>query len=235
MSMRTFGKYCAADLTKRWSATTPGWVAAKIAARDEKRRAYLVSRQIGATTTFIQEAVIHAITTGVDQIFIAAASGQARRMELIARSLLGLDTKSGTSGRLVLRDRDGAWETALYFLSPYLTKGMMDFTGDVYLDSLLWAEKPAALLKAARWMARDGHRVTMWSAASYLDDAGAKLWTGLGKDREAWLTGTTTIHDAVSAGFDLIDVEDLRHGFSEDHFANMFECKFVPAPEREAA
>ena len=46
-------------------------------AREQRNRALLKSRQIGATFYFAREALIKAVTTGRNQIFLSASKAQA--------------------------------------------------------------------------------------------------------------------------------------------------------------
>lgn len=236
-----------------------GWRGAKgelLGSTALKTRFILKSRQIGATFYFAREALIRAITTGNNQIFISASRAQANifRQYIVAfvQSVCGVKLE----GDPITLDLDGVsgpeGEPAkLYFLGTnYRTA--QGYHGDVYVDECFWIHGFEQINKVASAMAsQKRYRKTYFSTPSTLAHEAYAMWSGdrfnarRAKEdrvaidishaalRDGVLGGDgiwrqiVTIEDAEAGGCDLFDLGELKLDYSPDEFANLFMCQFV--------
>ena len=122
-------------------------------------RQYVKSRQIGATYYFAQEALITALTTGKNQIFISASKSQAHVFKsnivafvekTIGKTLRGEHIKLGP-------------ETTLYFLGTN-SNTAQSYSGDLYVDEYFWIPQFAKIQHVASGMTvHDDRRITYFS------------------------------------------------------------------------
>jgi uncharacterized protein YjcR len=215
----------------------------------QRTRLILKSRQIGATWYFAREALIDALTTGRNQIFLSASKAQAHIVKdyirKFAHEVLGVDL---TGDPIVLSN--GA---NIYFLgSNALTA--QGYHGNFYFDEFFWARNFAQLNKVASGMAMQKMwRKTYFSSPSSVQHEAFALWSGerfnkrLAKDARLQfdlshdrLSGPgfvgpdgkwrniVNILDAIKGGGqDLFDIDELRQEYSEDEFQNLLMCEFV--------
>ena len=96
-------------------------------------RQYVKSRQIGATFYFALEALLTALDTGKNQIFLSASKSQAHifRSNIVAfvDEVLGIQLK-GEHIKLAPR-------TTLYFLGTN-SNTAQSYSGDLYIDEYFW-------------------------------------------------------------------------------------------------
>jgi uncharacterized protein YjcR len=216
-------------------------------ARDQRTRAVLKSRQIGATFYFAREALIDALTTGRNQIFLSASKAQAdlfrRYMQSFVREVLDVDL---TGNPIVLAN--GA---ELFFLGTN-ARTAQGYHGNFYFDEFFWTHKFNELNKVASGMAMHKKwRKTYFSTPSSMAHEAYDFWTGerfnkgkpaaqrhqLDVSHDALQGGAlcedriwrhiVTILDAQRGGCDLFDIEELRREYSPDAFANLLMCDFV--------
>lgn len=139
-------------------------------------RNILKSRQIGATWYFAREALIDAITTGDNQIFLSASKAQAHvfREYIVqfVKDVTGVELK-GTPIKL--------WNGAtLYFLGTN-SKTAQSYHGHVYLDEYAWISKFLEFRKVASAMATHKKwRITYFSTPSTIGHEANAFWTGRG-------------------------------------------------------
>lgn len=219
---------------------------------NRRNRFILKSRQIGATWYFAREALLRALETGNNQIFLSASRAQAfqfkRFIQKLAREI-GVELKGGDAIEL----SNGA---ILYFLGTSAATAQ-SYTGDLYLDEAFWISNFINLRKVAAGMAtQKGLRRTYFSTPSSEEHEAYPFWTGdqfnkhrpradrvdidtsykalkngkLGGDN-IWRQ-IVTLEDAVKLGFDLVDTEEIRNENSPDEYANLYGCMFVKAGER---
>ncbi|MBH1591213.1 terminase [Stenotrophomonas maltophilia] len=213
-----------------------------------RTRAILKSRQIGATYYFAREALIDAIKTGRNQIFLSASKAQAflfrGYMQSFVRETLDKDLKGGDS--IVLAN--GA---ELFFLGTN-ARTAQGYHGNFYFDEFFWTHGFDELNKVASGMAmhKKWHK-TYFSTPSTMAHQAYSFWTGerrnrgkpadkrikidtshdalagghLGQDK-MWRQ-IVTILDAERRGCDLFDIEELREEYSPDAFENLLMCGFV--------
>jgi len=214
---------------------------------NQRTRMLLKSRQIGATYYFAREALIDALKTGRNQIFLSASKAQAHQfknyMQAFVSDVLG---RQLTGDPIVLAN--GA---ELHFLGTnYRTA--QGRSGNFYFDEFFWTHKFEELNKVASGMALHKHwRKTYFSTPSSMAHEAYKLWTGerfnkgkptaqhlkLDVSHDALGQGQlcedriwrqiVTILDAEQRGCDLFDLEELRFEYNPEQFANLLMCQFV--------
>lgn len=215
-------------------------------AREERTRAILKSRQIGATHYFAGEALIDAIETGRNQIFLSASKAQAhifRAYMVMFAAEVGVKL---TGDPITLSN--GA---ELHFLGTN-ARTAQGYHGNFYFDEFFWVYGFDTLKKVASGMAaQKRYRRTYFSTPSSLTHEAANFWTG-----EEWNKGRTkaervpidvshkrlaagvrcedgvwrqivTLLDAEAAGCDLFDVEEIQREYSPAEYANLFGCEFT--------
>ncbi|MBU9823755.1 terminase ATPase subunit family protein [Rahnella perminowiae] len=210
-------------------------------------RNILKSRQIGATFYFAREALIDALTTGRNQIFLSASKAQAHVFKNyiidFARQV-DVDLKGDP---IVLPN--GA---RLIFLGTNV-RTAQSYTGNLYLDEYFWIPKFQELRKVASGMSlHKKWRSTYFSTPSSLAHSAYPFWSGelFNKGRrnkadriDLDLTHThlskgvlcddgqwrqiVTVEDALSGGCNLFDLEQLQLEYSPSEYENLLMCEFV--------
>lgn len=219
------------------------WLDAKV----HRSRLILKSRQIGATWYFAREALIDAITTGDNQIFLSASKAQAHVFrEYIVRFVLDVTGVTLKGNPITL------WNGAtLYFLGTN-SKTAQSYHGHVYLDEFAWIGKFREFRKVASAMATHKKwRLTYFSTPSVIGHQSFGFWSGgdFNKGRieaerveidvsHAALRGgalcadgqwrqVVTIHDAAAQGCTLFDIAQLSREYNDADFRNLFACDWV--------
>ncbi|MFT4091304.1 MAG: terminase family protein [Asticcacaulis sp.] len=220
-------------------------------------RMILKSRQIGATYYFAREAVIRALDTGNNQLFISASRAQANifRNYIVkfVREITGIELK----GDPIVIDRgdkdDGTPRPniELHFLGTNY-KTAQGRNGDVYIDECFWIHGFDEIETVASAMASQKfYRVTLFSTPSSISHPAYRMWSGQqyndGRPRdeqvkvdishETLKDGTecadgiwrqiVTIFDAEAGGCDLFDIARLQRRYSVDQFSKLFGCQFI--------
>ncbi|MET3916255.1 uncharacterized protein YjcR [Variovorax sp. OAS795] len=213
----------------------------------ERTRMVLKSRQIGATWYFAREALLDAIKTGRNQIFLSASKAQAHIFKQyivqFAHEACGVDLAGDP---IILAN--GAH---LYFLGTN-ARTAQGYHGNFYFDEFFWTHRFEELNKVASGMAMHKQwRKTYFSTPSSIQHAAFAYWNGdrfnkrrpkdqrvlldLSHDRLAGgFTGEdkvwrniVTILDAEAGGCDLFDIDELRLEYNSDEFANLLMCEFI--------
>lgn len=216
-------------------------------AGNQRTRVILKSRQIGATYYFAREALIDALNTGRNQIFLSASKNQAHifkaYIQAFAREVTGVDL---TGDPIILPN--GA---ELHFLGTN-ARTAQGYHGNFYFDEFFWTFKFQELNKVASGMAMHRKwRKTYFSTPSSMAHEAYTFWTGevfnRGKpaaqhlkmdvshgalqqgrlcEDKIWRQ-IVTILDAADRGCDLFDIDELRFEYSPEAFANLLMCEFV--------
>ncbi|WP_107329025.1 terminase ATPase subunit family protein [Metapseudomonas otitidis] len=216
-------------------------------AGNQRTRVILKSRQIGATYYFAREALIDALSTGRNQIFLSASKNQAHifkaYIQAFAREVTGVDL---TGDPIILPN--GA---ELHFLGTN-ARTAQGYHGNFYFDEFFWTFKFQELNKVASGMAMHKRwRKTYFSTPSSMAHEAYTFWTGevfnRGKpaaqhlkvdvshgalqqgrlcEDKIWRQ-IVTILDAADRGCDLFDIDELRFEYSAEAFANLLMCEFV--------
>jgi uncharacterized protein YjcR len=210
-------------------------------------RNILKSRQIGATFYFAREALIDALTTGRNQIFLSASKAQAHVFKnyiIDFAKQVDVDLKGDP---IVLPN--GA---RLIFLGTNV-RTAQSYTGNLYLDEYFWIPKFQELRKVASGMSlHKKWRSTYFSTPSSLAHSAYPFWSGelfnkgrrnkadridldlthahLSKgvlcDDGQWRQ-IVTVEDALSGGCNLFDLEQLQLEYSPAEYENLLMCEFV--------
>lgn len=230
-----------------------GW---NVASNEERTRVILKSRQIGATWYFAREAICDAVDTGRNQIFLSASKNQAHifRNYIVdfVREAIGVELRGDP---LIIQREGDEGEVLLpatcYFLGTNF-RTAQGYHGNFYFDEFFWVHGFEEIQKVASGIAMQKmYRQTYFSTPSSITHAAFPFWNGatfnrhrpkhdkkifdvshkalqLGKrlaDRR-WRQ-IVTIEDALEAGCDLFDLEELRIQYPPDQFANLLMCNFV--------
>nr|WP_059392458.1 terminase ATPase subunit family protein [Pseudomonas toyotomiensis] len=216
-------------------------------AGDQRTRVILKSRQIGATFYFAREALIDALITGRNQIFLSASKAQAHifkaYIQAFARDVVGVDLAGDP---IILPN--GA---ELHFLGTN-ARTAQGYHGNFYFDEFFWTYKFQELNKVASGMAmQKRYRRTYFSTPSSMAHEAYTFWTGerfnKGKpsaehinldvshaelqqgrlcEDSIWRQ-IVTILDAADRGCDLFDIDELRREYDAAAFQNLLMCQFV--------
>lgn len=210
-------------------------------------RNILKSRQIGATYFFAHEALIDALTTGRNQIFLSASKAQAHVFKQyiiqFAKDVAEVELRGDP---IILPN--GAH---LYFLGTNI-RTAQSYHGNLYLDEYFWIHKFQEFRKVASGMAiHKKWRQTYFSTPSAITHDAYPFWTGalFNKGRQksdrieidtshaALVNGQlcadghwrqiVTVEDAVRGGCNLFDIDQLRLEYSPDEFSNLLMCQFI--------
>lgn len=219
--------------------------------KDQRTRMILKSRQIGATWYFAREALIDALETGRNQIFLSASKAQAHIFKLYIKSwvfeVCGIDL----SGDPIVLQSDEHADATLYFLGSN-ARTAQGYHGNFYFDEFFWVHGFEQLNKVASGMAMHKKwRKTYFSTPSSITHEAYGLWTGSRHNRRRAKNDQlkidvshqalkspvlcedriqrhiVTILDAEAGGCDLFDIEELRFEYSPDQFENLLMCLFI--------
>lgn len=223
-------------------------------AKDQRTRMILKSRQIGATYYFAFEALMDAIETGRNQIFLSASKAQAHQFRSYIISFAKLVGVTLTGDPMMITSELRPAEEAaaeLHFLGTNF-RTAQGRHGNFYFDEFFWVHSFEELNKVASGMATHKKwRKTYFSTPSTVAHPAYPYWTGdrrnkrrkkadqikidvshaalaagsVGPDR-VW-RHIVTIHDAANGGCDLFDIEELLDEYAPDEFDNLFLCGFV--------
>ncbi len=210
-------------------------------------RNILKSRQIGATYYFAHEALIDAVETGRNQIFLSASKAQAHvfKQYIIQFAKNAADVEL-TGDPIVL------WNDAtLYFLGTN-ARTAQSYHGNLYFDEYHWVHRFQELRKVASGMAMHKQwRQTYFSTPSSLTHEAYPFWSGdlynrgrkksdrieFDVSHKACTNGKlyqdgqwrnmVTVEDAVARGCNLFDIDQLRLEYNDDEYRNLLMCEFV--------
>ncbi|VBC50422.1 bacteriophage terminase, ATPase subunit [Burkholderia pseudomallei] len=214
---------------------------------DQRTRNILKSRQIGATWYFAREALVDALDTDRNQIFLSASKAQAhvfkQYITQFARDAADIEL---TGDPIILPS--GA---TLYFLGTN-ARTAQSYHGNFYFDEYFWVPKFRELNKVASGMAMHKRwRKTYFSTPSSVTHEAYAFWSGAHANRgraageriqidtshEALVRGMlcedaqwrqiVTVLDAMAGGCNLFDIDELRREYSAEEFANLLMCHFI--------
>lgn len=211
-------------------------------------RHILKSRQIGATFYFAREALLQALKTGHNQIFLSASKTQAY---VFRKYIIAFARQAGVelTGDPIVLGNNGA---ELMFLGTNANTAQ-SHNGDLYVDEIFWIPNFQKLKRVAGGMSSQEHlRTTYFSTPSSLAHGAYAFWSGeqFNKGRSdkservdidishaALAKGVAcpdgqwrqivTIEDALAKGCTLFNIDTLKRENSVDEFRNLFMCEFV--------
>lgn len=221
-----------------------GWYEA---GQQHRIRNILKSRQIGATYYFAREALLDALETGRNQIFLSASKAQAHVFKHYILEFVEAVTKVKLSGDPIRLTN----QASLYFLGTN-ARTAQSYHGNVYLDEYFWIPRFREFRKVSSGMAlHKKWRQTYISTPSTLAHDAYPFWTGeqhnrgRAKDKQVDIDVShqalqhgracpdgqwrqlITVEDAVAGGCDLFDLDQLRMEYSEDEYRNLLLCEFI--------
>jgi len=210
-------------------------------------RNILKSRQIGATYYFAREALLDAVETGRNQVFLSASKAQAYAFKQyiidFARDVADIEL---TGDPIVLPN--GA---TLYFLGSN-AKTAQGYHGNFYFDEYFWTHNFEELRKVASAIAlQDQYRETYISTPSSVSHQAYPFYNGdyfnkgrkkadkidfdlshatlvdghLGPDGQ-W-RNMVTIEDAIRKGCNLFNLDKVKLKYNEEEQRNLLMCEFV--------
>jgi uncharacterized protein YjcR len=214
---------------------------------DRRTRNILKSRQIGATWYFAREALLDALETGRNQIFLSASKAQAHVFKQyiiqFAKEVCGVELRGDP---MVLPN--GA---TLYFLGTN-ARTAQSYHGNFYFDEYFWVPKFKELNKVASGMAMHKQwRKTYFSTPSAMSHSAYPFWSGShfnrGRDKSKHIhldvshtalaqgrmcedrqwRQIVTVEDAHAAGCNLFDLDELSMEYSAEEYANLLMCQFI--------
>lgn len=217
------------------------------AGEQHRIRNLLKSRQIGATYYFAREALLDAVETGRNQIFLSASKAQAHVFKQYILSYAKDAAEVELTGDPIVLPNDAS----LYFLGTN-ARTAQSYHGNLYFDEYFWTYKFQELRKVASGMAMHKKwRQTYFSTPSSLSHDAYPYWAGqlfnrgkkkadrieLDISHAALKNGRlcedgqwrhiVTVEDALAQGCDLFDLDQLRLEYSEDEYRNLLMCEFV--------
>lgn len=217
----------------------------------ERIRNLLKSRQIGATYYFAHEALIDAIETGRNQIFLSASKKQAHQFKSYIQDFARESAEVELKGENLKLTLANGQSPELIFLGTN-SRTAQSYHGNLYLDEYFWIPKFQELRKVAAGMAsQKQYRQTYFSTPSSLTHEAVPFWDGrlfnrgrpkaeqikLDVSPAALARGRScedgqwrqivTILDAAAGGCDLFDIEQLRREYSPEEFLQLFMCQFI--------
>ncbi|AWX15613.1 terminase [Mergibacter septicus] len=210
-------------------------------------RNILKSRQIGATYFFALEALVDALKTGRNQIFLSASKKQALQFRSYicdyARKTADVELK----GETILLPNSAE----LIFLGTN-SKTAQSYHGNLYFDEIFWVQKFDEMRKVASAMAsQKQYRQTYFSTPSTIAHPAYQFWSGkqfnngrpeseqkeFNISHEFLKTGQVcpdghwrqivNIYDAEKGGCTLFDIEQLKLENSIEEFEQLFMCQFI--------
>lgn len=212
-----------------------------------RTRNILKSRQIGATWYFAREALVDALETGRNQIFLSASKAQAHVFKQYICQFARESADVDLSGDPIVLPN----EAILYFLGTN-ARTAQSYHGNFYFDEYFWVPKFPELNKVASGMAMHKRwRKTYFSTPSSLNHSAYPFWSGShfnrGRPKDAHLhldvshtalaagracednqwRQIVTVEDAIASGCNLFDLDDLRVEYGADEFANLLMCQFI--------
>ena len=148
------------------------------ASADLRTRAILKSRQTGATWYFAREALLDALETGRNQIFLSASKNQAR---VFREYIVNFAARVGvnlTGDPIVLPPNAAGESATLYFLATN-ARTAQGYHGNFYFDEFFWTQRFRTLNKVARAMATHKRwRKTYFSTPSSIQHEAYGFWSG---------------------------------------------------------
>lgn len=212
------------------------------------QRQIVKSRQIGATYYFAIEALLMALETGKNQIFLSASRNQANVFRSNIITFVELATGVTLRGEHIKL----APGCMLYFLGTN-SNTAQSYSGDLYIDEYFWIPRFNKIQHVASGMTvHDDRRITYFSTPSTTAHDAYLLWTGEHYNAErpkkdhvkidtshralkdgmvcadGYWRQIVTIEDAINSGFDRVTLSRLNQKFpNPSQFDNLFMGKFI--------
>lgn len=212
-----------------------------------RTRNLLKSRQIGATFYFAREALIDALITGRNQIFISASRAQAHQFKTYMSDLAEMVDVS-LRGEVIKLENSGA---KLFFLGTN-SRTAQGRTGNLYVDEYFWIPKFTELKNLISPIAQHAqYRKVFFSTPSTETHEAYSFWTGEAYNEErpkaehihldvshkalkiprldpdGQTRQIVTLDDAERGGCTLFDRAQIEKEYSPSTFEQLFNCVFI--------
>lgn len=205
----------------------------------------LKSRQIGATFIIALWALINALETKKNKIFLSASKAQAYQFISYIKSFIFEVLGKQVGGEPIVLTFEDNTQVELYYMGTNALTAQGRH-GDVIMDEFFWIRKFKEFREVASGMASQSHyqQIYLSTPSSVLHEA-YKYWTGEdGAEKHiidvshANLKNPTfcvdgkwrlmvTVKDAMRGGFDKLDYDQLAKEYTPDRLANLFMCEFL--------
>ena len=205
----------------------------------------LKSRQIGATYVIAIWALINALRTKKNKIFLSASKAQAYQfIEYIKNFIFEVLGRQIGGDPIVISFEDNTQVNFYYMGTNALTA--QGRHGDVIIDEFFWIRKFKEFRDVASGMASQSQyqQIYLSTPSSVMHEA-YKFWTGQDgvnkheidvshaalKNPTLCMDGKwrlmVTVRDAMSGGYDKLDIDQLQLEYTSDRFDNLFMCVFL--------
>lgn len=246
------------DFLEKFTSTMFGYqqelFAAKLNPLTARIRHILKSRQIGLTYYFAAEALMDAVLTGDNQIFLSASRAQSEVFRSYIVSFASKWFDIDLTGNPIVLSKDGKPWAELRFLSTNANTAQ-SYHGHLYVDETFWIPRFDKIQGVASGMAAHAKwRQTYFSTPSAVTHEAYPFWTGetfrnskRGKKAGEWPSEAhihagalcpdgqwrkiITIEDAITGGCNLFDIDRLRLENDEERFEQLFMCKFIDSSQ----
>lgn len=205
----------------------------------------LKSRQIGATYVIALWALINALRTKKNKIFLSASKAQAYQFIEYIKAFVFEVLGRNIGGEPIVLSLEDNTQVSLYYMGTNALTAQGRH-GDVIMDEFFWIRKFKEFRAVASGMASQSHfqQVYLSTPSSVLHEAYA-FWTGkdgvnkkdIDTSHSALKSGRycddgkwrliVTIKDAIRGGFDKLDIAQLLLEYTPERFANLFMCVFL--------
>ncbi len=204
----------------------------------------LKSRQIGATFIVSIWALINALRTKKNKIFLSASKAQAYQfIEYIKTFIFEVLGREIGGDPIVITFEDNTKVRLYYMGTNALTA--QGRHGDTIMDEFFWIRKFSEFRKVASAMASQSHYQQIYlSTPSSIQHEAYSFWTGKDKKdvdidvshktlqkptlcKDGKWRQIVTIKDAIRGGFDKLDINQLLEEYTQDEFDNLFMCVFL--------
>lgn len=189
------------------------------------------SRQSGADWLFSLEALLDALNSGRNQVFLADDEGLLNISHAYFKALLSLDGFE-CSAPVEIEGKSTVYSLPngsriLFLMSDSL---MTSISGNVYLPEYAWAKSPMNLMKLAKGLAcHKQHRLTYYTTPSRSFSAW-QVYKKITSKPDVW-NGSITIEDLLHSDCTLYSeglAEALRQSMNADDFALLYQCQWQP-------
>lgn len=206
----------------------------------------LKARQIGATYIIALWAVIDALKTGKNKIFLSASKAQAYQFIEYIKEFLFAAIEVNLIGEPI-KMHGPAGQVSLYWLGTNRLTAQGRH-GDVITDEFFWIRNFKSFRNVASGMASQTmyKEIYLSTPSSILHEA-YPFWKGTDGDRklpteidvshaalkkpvkcvDRKTRQIVTIDDAIAGGYDKLDPEKLRFSNSDDEYANKYGAEFI--------
>lgn len=221
-----------------------------------RTRMILKARQLGATAFFALEALVTALETGHNKIFLSASKAQALNFRQKIIDFAFKHTGVRLTGDPMIVTAEGLDEPATFYFLGTNYRTAQGYTGDFIFDEFFWVHGFEQIEAVASAVATQKHFTrTYFSTPSSISHQAYAKWSGADKNKnrrkdqqreidishralkggvacadKIWRQ-IVNVQDAFDRGYDLIDIDELRDDYAPDRFANLFMCEFIDDAE----